>query len=392
MKNIAAIVTEYRWLSHAQVICDRFLMGYSISGRHHEPQARIVSMYVDQFPENDLSRARAEEHGFRIYPTITGALRHESNDLSVDGVLIIGEHGEYPKNELGQTLYPRHEFHRQVGLVFKRDSKVAPVFIDKHLSFEYERAAWMFRDAERGGYPLLAGSSIPVAIRLPALELPLGCHIDSALAVGYGGLDSYDFHALEGLQCMVERRGRGETGVRAVQYFEGDAVWAAGDEGVWSWELLSAAMSRSDSPQGNAAEDSRPEDVVGLGHIQGMVENPAAYVIEYSDGLRATMLLLDGATKDFLFAAKLRGEDAPVSTQFFLTPTPNVNHFSGLVAKIEEMFVTGVAPYPAARTLLVSGVLEACLQARHQAVRRVETPLMAGLTYVPSPDSHFMRD
>lgn len=392
MKNIAAIVTEYRWLSHAQVICDRFLMGYALSGRHHDPGARIVSMYVDQFPENDLSRDRADKHGFTIHPTIAGALRHESHVLSVDGVLIIGEHGDYPTNDLGQRLYPRHEFFRQVAHVFKRDSKVAPVFVDKHLSYEYEKAEWMIRDAERGGYPLLAGSSIPVAIRLPPLELRLGCHIDDALAVGYGGVDSYDFHALEGLQCMVERRGRGETGVRAVQYFEGDAVWAAGDEGVWSWDLLAAAMSRSDSPQGNAAEDSRPEDVVGLGHILGMVENPGAYVVEYSDGLRATMLLLDGATKDFLFAAKIRGEENPVSTQFFLTPIPNVNHFSGLVAKIEEMVVTGEAPYPAGRTLLVSGVLEACLRARHEGVRRVETPAMAGLTYTPSPDSHFMRD
>lgn len=392
MKNIAAIVTEYRWLSHAQVICDRFLMGYTIAGRHHEPRARIVSMFVDQFPENDLSRARSEAHCFTIYPTIAGALRHESHALSVDGVLIIGEHGDYPSNELGQKLYPRHEFFRQVAQVFKRDSRVAPVFVDKHLSYEFDKAAWMVEDSERGGYPLLAGSSIPVAFRLPPLELPLGCEVDDALAVGYGGVDSYDFHALEGLQCMVERRRGGETGVRAVQYLQGEDVWAAGDDGVWSWDLLSAAMSRSDSPQGHAVDDGRPEDFVGLRHVRDHVGSPGAYVIEYSDGTRATMLLLDGATRDFLFAAKLRGQDAPVSTQFFLTPIPNVDHFSGLVSKIEEMFVTGEAPYPAARTLLVSGVLEACLQARHEGVRRMATPAMATLTYTPSADSHFMRD
>ncbi|MBT3266656.1 hypothetical protein HN371_05845 [Candidatus Poribacteria bacterium] len=367
-------------------------MGYAIGGEHHAPGARIVSMYVDQFPENDLSRARAAEHGFTIYPTIAGAVRHGSHELSVDGVLVIGEHGDYPSNELGQTLYPRHEFFRQVTQVFKRDSRVAPVFVDKHLSYEYDKAAWMVDDSKRGGYPLLAGSSIPVAFRLPPLELPLGCEVEDALAVGYGGVDSYDFHALEGLQCMVERRKGGETGVRAVQYFQGDAVWAAGDDGVWSWDLLSAAMSRSDSPQGNAVDDGRPEDFVGLRHIRDHVANPGAYVIEYSDGTRATTLLLDGATRDFLFAAKLRGQDAPVSTQFFLTPIPNVDHFSGLVSKIEEMFVTGVAPYPAERTLLVSGVLEACIQARHEGTSRQETPSMAGLTYAPSPDSHYMRD
>ena len=367
MKHIAAIVTEYRWLSHAQVICDRFLMGYSVSGRHHDPDARIVSMYVDQRPEGDLSQARSEEHGFTLYPTIAGALRHDSHELAVDGVLIISEHGDYPSNELGQKLYPRHEFFRQVTQVFKRDSKVAPVFVDKHLSFEFDKAAAMVIDSRRGGYPLLAGSSIPVAIRLPALELPLDSDIEDALAVGYGPVDSYDFHALEGLQCMVERRAGGETGVRAVEYYSGDAVWQAGDAGVWSWDLLGAAMSRSDSPQGNATEDGRPEDIVGLGYIRDLAQDPAAYVIEYSDGLRATMLLLNGATKDILFAAKLRGRDDPVSTQFFLTPMPNVNHFSGLVAKIEEMFMTGEAPYPPERTLLVSGALEACLRALEES-------------------------
>lgn len=391
MKQVAAIVTEYRWLSHAQVICDRFLMGYSIAGRHHEPEARIVSMYVDQFPDGDLSRQRSEDHGFTLYPTIAGALRHDSHELSVDGVLIIGEHGDYPSNELGQKLYPRHEFFRQVTQVFKRDSQVVPVFVDKHLSYEFDKAAAMVIDSQRGGYPLLAGSSIPVAIRLPGLELPLDTGIDDALVVGFGPVDSYDFHALEGLQCMVERRVGGETGVRAVQYYAGDDVWQAGDDGVWSWDLLAAAMSRSDSPQGNAIEDGRPEDVVGLGYIRDHVPSPGAYVVEYSDGLRATMLLLDGATKEFLFAAKLNGQDEPVSTQFFLTPMPNVNHFSGLTAKIEEMFVTGEAPYPAQRTLLVSGVLEACLRARHEGVQRLETPAMAGLTYAPSPRSHFMQ-
>ena len=69
--------------------------------------------------------------------------------------------------------------------------------------------------------------------------------------VGEGGSDPMDFHALEGLQCMVERRGRGETGVKAVQMIEGDAVWKAGEEGRWSKELLTSALSRSDTPHGH---------------------------------------------------------------------------------------------------------------------------------------------
>ena len=334
MKPIAAVVTEYRHLSHAQVICDRFLSGYTLNGQPMSANGQIVSMYVDQFPENDLSRERAERFGFKIHHTIPAALRNGGHTLAVEGVLLIGEHGDYPKNELGQTLYPRHEFFRQIVKTFQQDQRTAPVFVDKHLSYEFEKAEWMTRQAKRGNFALMAGSSIPVAIRLPALELPLESELESALAVGYGGLDSYDFHALEGLQCMVERRSGGETGVRAVQYLEGEAVWKAGDEGVWSWELLEAAVSRSDTPQGNAVEDGRPENLVGLGHVRTLAANPIAYIIEYADGFRAAMLMLNGAVGDFLFAARLRGAAAPVSTQFYLTPTPGVHHFGSLAHKI----------------------------------------------------------
>ena len=391
MKPIAAVVTEYRYLSHAQVICDRFLSGYALNGQPMRTNAKIVSMYVDQFPDNDLSRERAERFGFNIHPTIPSALRNGGHALAVEGVLLIAEHGQYPQNELGQTLYPRHEFFRQIVKTFQQDQRTAPVFVDKHLSYEFEKAERMARESKRGNFALMAGSSIPVAIRLPPLELPLESELEEALAVGYGGLDSYDFHALEGLQCMTERRKGGETGVQAVEYLEGEEVWKAGDEGVWSWELLESAVSRSDTPQGNAVEDGRPENLVGLGYARELAKNPCAYILHYADGLRASMLMLNGAANDFLFAARLRGEPAPVSTQFFLTPTPGVHHFSGLVHKIDEMFETGAAPYPADRTLLVSGVMEACLKARHAGVRRLETPELLKVQYQPSAESYFMR-
>ena len=97
---------------------------------------------------------------------------------------------------------------------------------------------------------------MPVAWRVPALSLPIGTELAEAFALGYGDLDAYGFHALEALQCMVERRGHGETGVKAVQLIEGDAVWKAGEDGRWSKELLTAALSRSDTPLGGNARIS----------------------------------------------------------------------------------------------------------------------------------------
>lgn len=372
-KRIAVITTVYRYLSHAQHMADRFLVGYPHKGRWHKPEVQIVSLWVDQKPEGDLSRARAEEFGFQVYPTIAEALRCGGSKLAVDGVLLIGEHGKYPRNEKGQVLYPRHEFFRQIVEVFEQDGRAVPVYNDKHLSWSFEKALWMVEASRRLRFPLLAGSSLPVTWRLPDLELPLGCQIEEALMVGVGGSDAMDYHALEAMQCMVERRRGGETGVAAVQLLDGDAVWKTGEEGRWSKRLLTAALSRSDTPMGFSHQDSRPQDLVASGELRRLVKRPAAYFIEYKDGLRATLLMLSGAVRDFNFAARVKGMGV-VSNQFLLTPEPNVTYSACLMAQVEEMFVTGRAPYPAERTLLVSGMLESCLTSRLEDHRRIETP------------------
>src|SRR5437667_12397853 len=122
-------------------------------------------------------------------------------------------------------------------------------------------------------FPMLAGSSLPVTWRLPDLELPLNCEIEEALMVGDGDSDPMDYHALEAMQCMVERRKGGETGVKAVQMIEGDAVWRAGEEGRWSKALLEAALSSSDSPLGLTETDGRTQDLLGSGELHKLVKN-----------------------------------------------------------------------------------------------------------------------
>jgi hypothetical protein len=262
----------------------------------------------------------------------------------------------------------------QVVKVFEEDGRAVPVYNDKHLSTSWDKAKAMVAASKRLKFPFLAGSSLPVTWRLPPLELPYDCEIEDVLQVGYGGLDSYDYHALEAMQCMVERRKGGETGVKSVQLIEGDAVWKASEEGRWSKELLSSALSRSDTLQGVSEIDYRPQDLANNGDLQKLVKRPSAYFVEYNDGLRATMLMFNGAVQDFTFAAKLKGEKGPLSTQFFLTPVPNVTYSACLMGKVEEMFVTGKAPYPVERTMLVSGILDKCLDSRIQGHKKLETP------------------
>lgn len=373
-KRLAVVASVYRLRSHAQHFCDRFVVGYPRAGEWHRPNTEIAAMYVDQRPVDDQSVDRAREFGFAVYPTVADALRCGGDRLAVDGVLLVIEHGEYPDNEKGQKLYPRYELFKECVKVFEEDGIAVPVYNDKHLSYSFAKAREMVDDSHRLGFPFLAGSSLPVTWRLPDLELPLGCRIDDALMVGVGGSDPMDYHALEAMQCMVERRAGGETGVAAVQLIEGDAVWAAGDAGRWSWRLLEAALSRSDSPLGLTETDGRTQDLIGTGELRRLVEKPAAYFVEYRDGLQATLLMLNGAVKDFLFAAQLAGESEPRATQFLLTPGPNVTYSACLVAKIEEMILTGVAPFPVERTLLVSGTLEACLTSKVAQGVRLETP------------------
>jgi hypothetical protein len=389
-KRLAIITTIYRLQSHGQHMGDRFLVGYPYAGVWRSPNIKVVSLYVDQKPEGDLSGARAKEFGFELYPTVAEALCCGGQELAVDAVLIIGEHGNYPRNEKGQILYPRYEFFEQCVKVFEQSRRSVPVYNDKHLSYSFEKASAMVDASRRLKFPMLAGSSIPVTWRLPSVEMPLGVEIEDALMVGEGGSDPMDFHALEGLQCMVERRKGGETGVKAVQMLVGDDVWKAGESGRYSKELLTAALSRSDTPLGLTEKDGRTQDLVSSGELPKLAKNPGAYFIEYRDGLKATLLMLTGAVKDFNFAARLKGSQNLLSTQFLLTPDPNVTYSACLMHKAAQMFETGVAPYPVERTLLVSGVLESCLTSKIQNQARLETPHLK-VAYKAPKESQFAR-
>src|ERR1041385_1200692 len=154
-KKMAIVTTEWRYMSHAWHMGERFLVGYPIKGQWHKPELDVVSAYVDQKPDNDLSRKRAAEFGFKIYPTIAEALRCGGDKLAVDAVLVIGEHGKYPRNELGQVQYPRYQFFKQIVEVFRKDGRTTPVFNDKHLSWKWDWAKEMVDTPKEMKFPLL---------------------------------------------------------------------------------------------------------------------------------------------------------------------------------------------------------------------------------------------
>ncbi len=394
-KKVAVLASTYHYLSHAYHITGRFLDGYMKGDEHHFPEFGVAAAYVEQVKANDLSRDIAKEHNFRLSETIEDALTLGTGKLAVDGVLLICEHGDYPYNAKGQKLYPRHEYFQQIVKVFEKSGKTVPVFCDKHLSYDRKKAAEMVATAKKLGFPLMGGSSLPVTWRRPELEFKLGTKVTEALLASRGELEIYGIHALEALQCLTERRFTNtdpklpNQGVKAVTCLQGDAVWKAGDDGLWSWELLEHALGRSVSRnagdiRANCRRFPRPTT------WGNFVKGPIAFHIEYRDGLKATVLQIDGHVADETFAARIDGVKKPESCLFWLPPPPGAAFLEALASHVETFLTTGKPPYPVERTLLTSGILDYALESRVNVSKRLETTDL-NIRYAPPADSGFMR-
>ncbi|MCW3100735.1 MAG: hypothetical protein JWL77_6353 [Chthonomonadaceae bacterium] len=103
-KRVAALVTHYTHNSHADVIVSRLLQGYNLDFQAPRSVLQLVSLYTDQVSAGDMSRKLAREYGFPICSTIAETLTQGGSELAVDGVLLIGEHGDYPLSDTGQIL------------------------------------------------------------------------------------------------------------------------------------------------------------------------------------------------------------------------------------------------------------------------------------------------
>ena len=361
---VAAVVTVYNKNSHADVILGKILDGYQQDGGSG-PGLRLVSLYVDQFPANDMSRDKAARHGFRISPTIDDALTQGTDRIQVAGVLSIGEHGDYPLTpDTRQQQYPRRRFFDGITSTFDRCGSTVPVFNDKHLGYRWEDAHSMVETSRKKKFALLAGSSLPVAWRMPPVELPWDCEIESAVTIGYGGLEAYGFHALETHQCMLERRRGGETGVSAVRAITGDEIVRAGMSGEWSRELFAAARrTMPGSPVDT--NDWKPKS------------DSAAYLLEHRDGLRSAVIMANGLAGHFAIAVKLKGKPEPLATWFKLQDGAPFGHFAYLVRAFEQTIRTGKAAYPVERTLLTTGILDRVMHSLANQGVRYETPELA---------------
>src|SRR5436190_507159 len=196
---LAVLGTVYRPLSHLYHLAGRFLHGYPHDGQHHLPAQFIHSLWVEQAPENDLTREVCRSFDIRRARTVREALLDADGRLAVAGVLIVAEHGNYPRNDKGQVLYPRYEIFEQVVAAFRQAGRSVPVFCAKHLSYDFAKAQRMAAWARELNFPLLAGSTLPTTWRRPELELPPAAPVREALVAAYGPIEVFGFDGLEAL-------------------------------------------------------------------------------------------------------------------------------------------------------------------------------------------------
>jgi hypothetical protein len=389
--RIAFLGTEVRTHSHAQHFLDRHTSGYTWRGAWQSPRIEVAAVYIDQFPDGDLARQRIKKHHLDLYPTIEESLTLGGEKLAVDGVVIIGEHGDYPVNDKGQTRYPRYDWFKKVVNVFQQSGRSVPVFNDKHLSTRWEECAEMVADSKRLDFAFLAGSSLPVTRRFPAIDMPYGAKLRESVCVAYGGVDSYDFHALETAQCMSERRAGGETGVSSIHALRGEKLWAELEQPEYSKtrELIVAALCRSHNLP---VENGFPTAPVSIEWLRTTMPDTTGYIIEHRDGLRTVMLLT--AIQDFNYAGLL-DDGSIVSCQMYL-PMPThgsttADFFNPLARHIETTMIQRRAPYPVERTLLTSGMVIGGVDSLASGQTKLATPHL-DVVYQGGPESTFWND
>jgi hypothetical protein len=381
LPRIAVIATTYFPYSHADVIVSRWLEAWpEDKSVGWVPRTQIASLFVDQIPpcdwdklteservrtfnaNIDMARSISRQYGVPLYQTIREALCLGGETLSVDGVLLIGEHGDYPLNERGQKLYPRAEFFDQITAVFRESERVVPLFNDKALSWNSEYSCKMATEIRAMNIPFLGGSSLPISgfsQRFVGEEPPEDAFIQEMTLCFGSGPESYGFHSLDWANALLENRS--PRGISSIQVYEGEAVWQGLERGDWSRDLFDAMLSQCDL-QGSG--DFAADCVHATLHRESsrarseFLLSPVAFTCLHSGGVKVTHLFLKGVTSTFALA--LRWCDARGSHLFAArnrcgdVDNALLGHFAQLCTQIQEMVLTGVSPVPLERTLLSS--------------------------------------
>ena len=369
LRHLAFVLEDFALQTPAQQLLDRFLFGYRRNGAFHKPDGIRCSVSLAPVGGEGGVRGQPSADAATLLQQRTTEADLQLADLpaavrDADAVLVIPRADSATPASANLTAALTHA------------KRGATCFVFGALSENLAAARTFATLAAARQITLAAGTFLPVTWRLPQVDLPANAPVDESLIVVQGPSPLAELHALDGLLPVLARRAGGERGVRRMKFLSGRELWRAADRREWSWGLLSAALSRSDSPQGDTLVDGRTQDLVGLGQVPKLATNPRGWLLEHTDGVRTTLLALDGVVADYNFAVRLR-DGSEVSAQLFRAPVPAQEHYSQLAAALEDFFRTGQPPGPASRALLTAGLLGACRQAASQPGTWLATPELA---------------
>ena len=359
--------------SHADWIICKLMDGYWWQGAHTPSRVEVVSVYMHQLDTSTLGQKVCKEKNIPIYNTVSEAVTLGGKELAVDGVVIVGEHGNYPTDLKGHWLLPRWWIYQQVIRVFEQSKRSVPVFSDKHLSYNWDDAKWMYDKSRELGFPLMGGSSIPFYFRKPEIELADGTPIKNSIMVGGASDEGAIFHCIDVLQAFVEHRKGGETGVKSVQSVRGPEAWKWVENNQWAGKLLDSVAKSFDMKPGSFQEAKQAN----------------ICIIEYRDKTKAAVI--SGRGVGWTWAGEIAGQNEPTVISMLGWPGPYSQYHASNAQPhwITEMMVTGKEPFNAERLLLSTGITNQYMESnwengRYSPVgRRIETPFM-NINYQPS--------
>ena len=352
--------------SHADWIICKLMDGYWWQGAHTSPRVDVVSAYIHQFDTSGLGQKVCKAKNIPIYKTVGDAVTLGGKELAVDGVVIVGEHGNYPTDLKGHWLLPRWWIYQQVIRVFEQSKRSVPVFNDKHLSYNWDDAKWMFDKSRELNFPLTGGSSIPAYFRKPEIEVAIDTPIKNSIVLGGASDEGGIFHCIDVLQAFVERRKGGETGVKAVQSIRGPETWKWAERNPWVGKLLDSVAANFNLKQGIFQENAQAN----------------VCIVEYNDGAKAAVIAGQGV--GWTYAGEIEGQKEPTIISMLGWPGPYAQYHASNAQPhwITEMMVTKKEPFNAERLLLSTGITNHYMESnwengRYSAVgRRIETAVM----------------
>jgi hypothetical protein len=202
-----------------------------------------------------------------------------------------------------------------------------------------------------------------VGYRDPDVTLPLNERLDSAMAVGYSGLDIYGFHTLDFLQSLVERRATETQGIGSVQACSLNELDRLLDLKLFDRELFNQLLQSS----GTSLEKLR-EAIPSA-----KANDTAIFLINYEDGLQGYVFML-GSLATGISAGCRSAAGRTIVTRAEERTEPRYPHFAYLLRAIEKMIHSGKPSYAVERTILAAGVLDRALNSLNKGSIVLATP------------------